>query len=226
MMKIFIFLNLFFVFNIGAQGLSPIIIPGNSPAESNQSALFKLKSLLLDARYLACKESLIQFLNVLNTADEKELSRQERSFDGARLKDLIDTKRKEMKYATDSSSSPVTINKNMQSAHFLISYKKFKCQISIYPSLGEDSIKASLDPSSSDVQIKSGDKSFDMAATLLGVSANPTKNADVHYDPSKVLTILNSFEIRDTRQQVKILDDFQAWQLRQRTQSISTPPPK
>lgn len=194
------------------QSLLPLRHPDLSAAETTETALFKLKSLLLDSRYKICKEDLSLFLSTLSADDEKELARQEQNFDATKLLALMNKKRQQM---GKNQSTPATHNKTMSSAHFLISHDKFKCEISIYPSLGDDSIKVTIDPISPDVTIQAGSKkSFTLEATLIGASANPKKDATIQYDPSKVFTILRKMEITNQKEQLNILEQFQDWQSR------------
>lgn len=120
-------------------------------------------------------------------------------------------------------AKPVSINKVMSSAHFLVDHGNFKCQVSIYPSLDEDSIKSSLDPTSADLKLLSKE----IAATLLGAASSPHDDATIQYDRSKARLILTELDILDTAEQDKILNEFRKWESRSEspTKKSEKPPP-
>lgn len=66
--KVFFFFLFFVVFGL-ANGLGRIVIPGATPSHTPDSALLKLKSLLLDNRYKSCKDDLQNFMSSLSVDD-------------------------------------------------------------------------------------------------------------------------------------------------------------
>jgi hypothetical protein len=225
-MKRFCFVFLFLIATNNVWAIQPIIIPG-ADVETRESALLKLKSITLDSRYKACKQDLISFIESLSPADEAELVRQQSKFDAAALAKLATTK---SRLLGAGKTSDVSVNKKMSSVHFLITHEGFKCQISIYPSMEDDGIKANIDPTAADVIIKVGStKTFEVPATLVGVSSNAKRSATIQTDPSKVLSILGRRGITQLKEQIAILEDFHEWEAKSSSPGASpsgTPPPK
>ncbi|MBL7543875.1 MAG: hypothetical protein JNL11_08665 [Bdellovibrionaceae bacterium] len=219
-----IILFLFVTFSSIAQSLNRLPLSGDV-LETQESALFKLKSLLTDGRYKTCREDLHAFLETLTPMDEKELKKQETEFNDQTLLKLMDSKRKQMK---DVKSSPVTVNKRMGSTHFLITHKDLKCEISIYPSLGQDSIKSNVDRLAGDLTISAGaNQKFTIAPHLLGASADPTRGATIQFDPSKVDTFF-THTLPDQKARIKLIEAFQQWQERSgaNPDESAKPPPR
>jgi hypothetical protein len=60
------------------------------------------------------------------------------------------------------------------------------------------------------LQIKDGaGGTFDVQATLVGVSADAAEGSAIHFDPSKAMTIMGQHGLEDLNEQIKLLREFE-----------------
>jgi hypothetical protein len=184
-------------------GLQPIPmdkVAGYAP----HSPLRTLQAIQQDPRFETCRQDLQHFVANLSAKDLKEIQQQKENFTPDKLTQIL--KSKVNKAALES----IEVDDFMKGVSILIPHGKMKCQISIYPELDIDQIKANIDPTTEDLKIKDGpDSVVEVQATLVGVSTTAEEGSGIHYDPSKAMTIMRQNGVEDLNAQIKMLEEFQ-----------------
>lgn len=191
--------------SLGSYGLQPIPLHKLANSTSiKKSPLLSLQSVDKDPRLESCRKDLKSFIANLSASDLKEIQKQQQAFQATKLIPILKAK------IANASSYKIEVDDFMDGVSILIPHGNMKCQISIYPKLEMDQLKAHLESTSADVKIADGSQGFfDLEATLVGVSASAVEGSSVHFDPSKAMTILKHLGVLDINEQVKLLEDFQ-----------------
>lgn len=169
-----------------------------------RSPLRALQAVLYDPRLEICRQDLQHFVAALSSKDLQEIKKQKENFDGEKLKQILSAK------VNKASVNSIEIDDFMKGVSILVPHGKMNCQISIYPELDIDQLKANVDPTHEDLQIKDGaGGAFDLQATLLGVSADAAEGSAIHFDPSKAMTIMRQHGLEDLNEQIKLLGEFE-----------------
>jgi cytochrome c556 len=187
------------------------------PARSPQRAL---QAILYDPRLETCRQDLQHFVGGLSSKDLQEIKKQKDNFDGEKLKKILTAK------VDKALPKSIEIDDFMKGVSILIPHGKMNCQISIYPELDIDQLKANVDPTHEDLQIKDGaGGTFDVQATLVGVSADAAEGSAIHFDPSKAMTIIRQQGIEDLNEQIRLLGEFEKNQTSSSKTSEKIPKP-
>lgn len=99
-----------------------------------------------DSRYETCRRDLIDFKASLSTKGRAEIQKQGQTFEAPKLAAILKSKVK------GAIASSLEVDDMLKGVSILVAHGRMKCQISVYPKLELDALKANVDPSSADIK--------------------------------------------------------------------------